>query len=54
VARLRPLTCIVTLAWAAAAAAAIAYPFPSPVWVQALLLASALYLACVGLFRSLG
>lgn len=53
VARLRPLTCLVTALWTAGAAAAIANPFPSPLWVQALLLATALYLAGVGLYRSL-
>jgi phosphatidylcholine synthase len=53
VARLRPLTCLVTALWAAAAIAALANPFPSPLWVQALLILTALYLACLGLFRSL-
>jgi phosphatidylcholine synthase len=54
VTRLRPLTCIITLAWAIAAAAAVVSPFPSPFWVQILLLTAAVYLAGVGLFRSLG
>ena len=53
VARLRPLTCLITLLWAAAAAAAIANPFPSPLWVQVLLVATALYFAGLGLYRSL-
>lgn len=53
VARLRPLTCLVAVLWAGAAAAAIANPFPSPLWVQAVLIVTALYLAGVGLFRSL-
>jgi phosphatidylcholine synthase len=53
VARLRPLTCLVTALWAGAAALAIANPFPSSLWVQALLILSAIYLAGVGLYRSL-
>jgi len=53
VARLRPLTCLITLLWAGAAAAAVANPFPSPLWVQVLLVATALYLAGLGLYRSL-
>ena len=53
VVRLRPLTCLVTLLWAGAATAAIANPFPSPLWVQVLLVATALYLAGLGLYRSL-
>jgi phosphatidylcholine synthase len=53
VARLRPLTCLVTALWAGAAAVAIANPFPSPLWVQALLIFTAIYLASVGLYRSL-
>jgi phosphatidylcholine synthase len=53
VVRLRPLTCLVTLLWAGAATAAVANPFPSPLLVQALLLATALYLAGLGLYRSL-
>ena len=53
VARLRPLTCLVTALWAGAAIAAIANPFPSPLWVQALLLLTAVYLGSVGLYRSL-
>jgi phosphatidylcholine synthase len=53
VARLRPLTCAVTLVWIAAAAFAVANPFPSPLWVQVLLLLTAAYLASIGLARSL-
>ena len=53
VARLRPFTCLVTALWAGAAALAIANPFPSPLWVQALMILTALYLAGVGLYRSL-
>lgn len=53
VARLRPFTCLVTALWAGAAALAIANPFPSPLWVQALLILTAIYLASVGLYRSL-
>ena len=53
VVRLRRLTCLITLLWAGAAGAAIANPFPSPLWVQLLLVATALYLAGLGLYRSL-
>jgi phosphatidylcholine synthase len=53
VTRLRALTCLLTAVWAAAAAAAIANPFPSPLWVQALLILTAIYFASVGLYRSL-
>ena len=53
VARLRPLTCIVTLLWIGAAAVAVARPFPSPFWVQALLLATAAYFSAIGFARSL-
>jgi phosphatidylcholine synthase len=53
VARLRPFTCIVTVLWGAAAVAALVNGFPSPLWVQIALIATALYLACLGLFRSL-
>jgi phosphatidylcholine synthase len=52
VARLRPLTCLVTALWTAGAAAAVANPFPSPLWMQALLVATALYFTGVGLHRS--
>ena len=54
VARLRPLTCLATLVWIAAAVFAIANPFPSPLWIQALLVLTAAYLASIGLARSLG
>jgi len=53
VARLRPLTCLLTIAWAGAAAVAVANPFPSPLWVQMLLIVTAAYFAGVGLVRSL-
>jgi phosphatidylcholine synthase len=53
VARLRPLTFLVTLLWAGAAAVAVANPLPSPLWVQALLLLAAAYFTGVGLYRSL-
>ena len=53
VARLRPLSCLITLVWTGAAVTAIANPFPSPLWVQALLIVTAVYLASVGLYRSL-
>jgi phosphatidylcholine synthase len=53
VARLRPLTCAVTLVWIAAAAFAVANPFPSPLWVRVLLVLTAVYLASIGLARSL-
>ena len=51
--RLRWLTCLVAAIWAGAAAAAIANPFPSPLWVKALLILTAIYLASVGVARSL-
>jgi phosphatidylcholine synthase len=51
VARLRPLSFLVTLVWAGAAALAVANPFPSPLWVQALLLLTAAYFTGVGLYR---
>jgi phosphatidylcholine synthase len=50
--RLRLLTCLVTAIWAVAAAIAVAEPFPSSIWVQTLLVGSALYLTGVGLYRS--
>jgi phosphatidylcholine synthase len=53
VARLRAATCIVTALWAVAAAASIMQPFPSPLWVQVLLVATAVYLSLIGLCRSL-
>jgi phosphatidylcholine synthase len=51
--RLRLLTCLVAALWAGAAAAAVANPFPSPFWVKALLILTAIYLAGVGIARSL-
>jgi phosphatidylcholine synthase len=51
--QLRWLTCLVAAVWAVAAAAAIANPFPSPLWVKALLIVTAIYLASVGVARSL-
>ncbi len=53
VARLRALTCLVTLLWIGAAAVAVARPFPSPIWVQGLLLVTAAYFAGIGFARSL-
>jgi phosphatidylcholine synthase len=53
VARLRPLTCLVTLIWTVAAAIAVARPFPSPLWVQGLLLATAAYFTSIGFARAL-
>jgi len=47
--RLRGLTCLVAAIWAAAAAVAIANPFPSPLWIDALLIVTAIYFAGVGL-----
>jgi len=51
--QLRWLTCLAAAIWAGAAAAAIANPFPSPLWVKALLILTAIYLASVGIARSL-
>jgi phosphatidylcholine synthase len=51
--RLRWLTCFVAALWAGAAAVAVANPLPSPLWVKALLIATATYLASVGILRSL-
>ena len=53
VVRLRKLTCVVTALWAVTAACAIANPFPSPRWIQVLLISTAIYFACIGLFRPL-
>ncbi len=53
VVRLRPLTCAVTALWAVAAAVAVANPFPSPLWIQVILISTAIYLACIGLLRTL-
>jgi phosphatidylcholine synthase len=51
--RLRVPTCIATALWTGAAAIAVADAFPSRLWVQALLLVTALYFTGVGLYRSL-
>ena len=51
--QLRWLTCLVAAVWAGAAAVAIANPFPSPLWVKALLILTAIYLASVGIARTL-
>jgi phosphatidylcholine synthase len=51
--RLRRLTCLAAALWAGAAVAAITNPFPSPLWVKALLILTAIYLASVGIARSL-
>jgi phosphatidylcholine synthase len=51
--RLRWLTCLIAALWTGAAAVAVANPFPSPLWVKALLVATAIYLASVGIVRSL-
>jgi phosphatidylcholine synthase len=53
VARFRPLTCLITLVWVGAAAIAVANPFPSPLFVKALLIATAIYFAGIGTYRSL-
>lgn len=53
VARLRPLTALVTALWTAGAALAVANPFPSPRWIQALLILTAIYLTGVGFVRGL-
>ncbi len=52
--RLRPLTVLVTAIWGGAAILAIAEPFPSPLWIQLLLIATAVYLIGIGAVRSLG
>jgi phosphatidylcholine synthase len=51
--RFRPLTAAVTVLWIGAAALAVANSFPSPRWIQALLVLTAIYLACVGFSRGL-
>jgi phosphatidylcholine synthase len=48
VARLRPLSILVTVVWMGAAVLAVANPFPSPLWVQALLIGCAAYFIGVG------
>ena len=52
--RLRPLTVLVTAIWGGAAILAIAKPFPSPLWIQLLLIVTAVYLIGIGAVRSLG
>jgi phosphatidylcholine synthase len=49
VSRLRVATCIVTALWGIAAVAAIVQPFPAPLWVQVVLVATAVYLSLIGL-----
>jgi phosphatidylcholine synthase len=49
----RPITMIVTALWAVAAIAAAVNPFPSPLWVRALLLATAAYLVGIGAIHTL-
>ena len=51
VARLRPLTALVTALWTVGAALSVANPFPSPLWIQAVLILTAIYLTCVGILR---
>jgi phosphatidylcholine synthase len=53
VARLRAVSCFVTLAWTGTAALVLASPFPSGPWLQALLLACAAYFVGLGVFRTL-
>jgi phosphatidylcholine synthase len=53
VVRLRTVTVLVALLWAAAAAAAVANPFPAALWVQIALVATAVYFAAVGVGPSL-
>ena len=54
VAGLRGFSVAVTALWLVAAIGAVANPFPSPLWVQALLAATALCLTGVGAIHSLG
>jgi phosphatidylcholine synthase len=54
VARLRPVTALVMVLWAAGAVAAVANPFPSALWIKVLLLLTAGYFAALGLGRSFG
>jgi len=53
VAGFRALSWTLTAVWCVAAAAAVANPFPSPIWVQALLIATAAGLTGIGFFRAL-
>jgi phosphatidylcholine synthase len=48
---LRPYALGLTVLWCLAAVAAVASPFPSPLWVQALLVASAAGLTALGFLR---
>jgi phosphatidylcholine synthase len=54
VAGLRGFSVAITALWLVAAIGAVANPFPSPLWVKALLAATALCLTGVGALRSLG
>ena len=54
VAGLRGFSVAVTALWLVAAIGAVANPFPSPLWVKALLAATALCLTGVGAIHSLG
>jgi phosphatidylcholine synthase len=49
----RPITMLVTVLWAVAAIGAAVNLFPSPLWVRALLLASAAYVVAVGALHTL-
>jgi phosphatidylserine synthase len=53
VAGLRSLNVAVTALWTLAAIGAVTDPFPSPLWVRALLFATAAYLIGVGIMRFL-
>ncbi len=53
VAGFRAFSWTLTALWCVAAIAAIANPFPSPLWVQALLIATAAGLTGMGFFRAL-
>jgi phosphatidylcholine synthase len=52
--RLRPLTLLVMIAWAAAAVAALRGELPSSLTVQAVIAVSTIYFIAVGLLRSWG
>lgn len=54
VARLRSFSVAVTGLWLVAAIGSVANPFPSPLWVKALLAATALCLTGLGAIHSLG
>jgi phosphatidylcholine synthase len=51
VARLRPITLIVTALWTAGAVGAVLNPFTSPLWVELLLGSTALYFVFIGATR---